>query len=170
MARTKQAKPEQEQEQQRDLSKRPSLNKDAKERFEKMKKAAKNRVFFKFAEGDDACVQILSRDTIPTENGPSPRYKAFYQSGNIHGTGAGAPEKEGDTFFFWSSTMLESLIEENDVRNGDSIAISGLGMREGRNQTYYDYALEVFDRAPNAQSLIPAGTKPVAELQPGNTS
>lgn len=167
MATKPKAQTAQEEQPKRDTSKRPALKKETKQAFDDLKKRAQDRVFFSFVEGDQVVVQILSREEIPTENGPSPRYKALYQTGNIHGTGAGAPPKEGETFFFWSSTVLESLIRENDVRNGDSVAIAALGPREGRNRTYYDFAVEVLTRG-TGMPLIGAGATPVAQLEAQN--
>lgn len=139
----------------RDLSKRPELPAAAQKGFEAMKQRAKDRVFFTWDQDDQAVVQILGRANAQTSVGESVLFTAYYQSGNIHGTGAGAPEEVGKDFKFWGSTVLETQFNDLDVRPGDSVAIYCLGDRKGGKRVYKDFLVEVVGRAKREQIAAP---------------
>lgn len=143
----------------RDLSKRPDLPEQYQKRITEIKKNAENKVFLSFGEGDTAAVELLNRDVIQSKVGANPAWTARYHEGNIHGTGGGAPERKGNVFRFWESTVLASKFRELNVGQGAHVVILCLGDKEGGKFTYKDFEVEVLSFSPKDDQL-PEGKSP----------
>lgn len=139
----------------RNLANRPTLPQEYQERRDQMRREAESAIFFTFDKDDSAVVEMTNSKVINTKAGENVVHTGRYLSGNIHGTGGGAPNAKGDSFRFWDSTVLRSKLEELNAQPGDVILIDCLGEKKGAKFTYRDFMVEIVQAGPNHRSETP---------------